>query len=244
MLRLFYVDESRDRAPVGHHFAVGLLADGISVALVETALDNLMAAAFELGICHYDAEIHAFEIFHGSGSWQAGSIQQRIELLDSLTSVIVESGVEVIARGVNLAEFGRKYPGMDPHVWAFSNLLERLNERLLPASSHALVISDQQSEHRAAIQSDVASSKRHGTDGYRRQKFSTILDTAHFVDSKLSRMVQLADLAAFVLRRRASIPSETDRRLEALMARLHDRVFSAVPEPKGQYHTIRRYFGS
>ena len=61
-----------------------------------------------------------------------------------------------------------------------------------------LVISDQQTEHREGIQHDVANSKRYGAGGYRSQKLERILDTAHFVDSKLSRMVQLADMATFV----------------------------------------------
>ena len=38
-------------------------------------------------------------------------------------------GVEVIARGTQLASFKKKFGG-SPYVWNFSNLLVHLNERL------------------------------------------------------------------------------------------------------------------
>jgi hypothetical protein len=47
-------------------------------------------------------------------------------------------------------------------------------------------------------------------------------------------MVQLAGLVALVLRRRASIPQESDKRKEAAMKRLFDLVFDAVLDPHGE----------
>jgi hypothetical protein len=52
-------------------------------------------------------------------------------------------------------------------------------------------------------------------------------------------MVQLADLAAYILRRRTSIQHESDARGEAAMQRLYDAVVAAIPEPSGRYLTVR-----
>jgi hypothetical protein len=39
--------------------------------------------------------------------------------------------------------------------------------------------------------------------------------------------------------RRAPSPAESDPRQEAVMARLFGLVTSGIPEPRGQYHTVR-----
>ncbi len=114
-----------------------------------------------------------------------------------------------------------------------------MNERLRTLGDYGLVISDQQTEHREGIQRDVANSKQYATGGYRSQKLERILDTAHFADSKLSRMIQLADMAAFTLRRRATLRTEGDARLQAVMERVSRLVYDVIPAPQGQFHTIR-----
>jgi Protein of unknown function (DUF3800) len=234
--RLFYVDESRDGR---HHFHVGLLADGPSISAAEAALDEVVEDAYDNGVARWDSELHAKDIFDGNKAWERGSNAQRAAVFEEALSVIPQHGIEVLARGANLARFSSRYGGGDPYRWEFSNLLERLNERLHAVDDYGLVIADQQHEYRKLLQRDVATGKRSGTGGYRSQRLVRVLDTAHFVDSKLSRMIQLADLAAFVLRRRASIPTEHDARAERLMARLYGLVEDGVPSPTGQYHTIR-----
>lgn len=236
MTRLFYVDESRDGR---YHYHLGLLAEGARVAEAEAALDEVVEEAVDNGATRWGSELHAKDIFHGTAEWARGSTPQRAQVLEQALEVIGRFDIEVIARGANLARFSKRYPGSDPYRWEFSNLLERLNERLRDVEDYGLVIADQQHEYRELLQRDLADGKRLGTGGYRDQKLVRILDTAHFVESRLSRMVQLADLAAFVLRRRASIPSEQDTRLERLMTRLGNLVTAAIPHPDGRYHTIR-----
>ena len=239
MTRLFYVDESKDGR---HHFHAGILVVGPEVPIIETALDDLVNEAGWTGLIKdCGAELHGADFFQrqGQGPWGAASAVQRGGILEAALRLIPDHGVEVIAKGANLAQFNAKYPGTSPYRWEFSNLLERLNERLIRLDDYGLVIADEQHQYRKLLRYDVAQGKRFGTGGYRSQKLRRVVDTVHFVDSKLSRMVQLADLAAFVIRRRASIPKETDARLEALMARLHTLVFAGIPDPKGQFCTIR-----
>jgi Protein of unknown function (DUF3800) len=237
MTRLFYVDESRDH---GHHYHVGMLVRGSTVAAaVEASLETIGENAYDSGTALSGSELHAVDIFHGTRQWANGSSQERATVLEEALGTIPQDGVEVIARGVDLRRFSKRYPGTDPYRWEFSNLLERLNERLQELEDFGLVIADQNHHYRELLQRDVADGKLYGTGGYRNQRLLRILDTAHFVESGLSRMIQLADLAAFVLRRRATIPTERDSRLEALMSRLHVMVAHGFPLPAGQYHTIR-----
>lgn len=236
MTLLFYVDESRDTL---HHFHLGLLTTGAQVSTLEADLEAIVDAAFEDGACRYRSELHGVDLFHGTGDWSRATVPQRISVYESALELIPRHGVEVLARGANLARFGARYGGGDPYRWEFSNLLERLNERLRSRDEFGLVIADEQHQFRDLLRRDLANSKEHGTGGYRSQRLTRVLDTAHFVDSRLSRVTQLADLTAFVVRRRASCPAESDPRQEAVMARLFGLVTSGIPEPRGQYHTVR-----
>ncbi len=111
MLRLFYVDESRDRGKRGHHhYFVGLLADGDAVARAEAALENLAEQAWDDGLARWGTELHTAEIFNGTKAWQRGSIQQRIDLLEATLSVIGDEAIEVIARGASMQRFAKTTP--------------------------------------------------------------------------------------------------------------------------------------
>lgn len=237
MTLVFHIDESRDGA---HHYHVGLLSDGPGQAAVESGLQAIVDQAFGDGACRWRAELHAVEIFHQTGQWSTSTIAQSIQVFDQALALLEQHGVEVIARGANLDRFRKKYgAASDPFVLEFSNLLERLNERLSARQDYGLVIADQQTEYRDTLQRNLISSRQVGTGGYRSQKLTRILDAAHFVDSKLSPMTQLADIVAFVMRRRASRTPEHDARLEKVMHRWFARIYGALPNPPGKYHSIR-----
>lgn len=233
----FHVDESADQR---YHFHAGLLADGAAVAAVERGIKATVWEAFDAGLCQFEAEVHAVPLFHGNDDWLKGrtDIDGRVRVFDSLLGLLSAHEVEVIARGTQLASFEKKYGG-SPYVWNFSNLLERLNERLTARSDYGLVIADQQHQYRERLQKDLADAHEYGTGGYRSSKLKRIVDTVHFVDSRRSAMTQLVDVVAFILRRRATIPAELDPRLEVVMSRWHQLVLDAVPDPRGQYLTIR-----
>ncbi|HMS72365.1 MAG TPA: DUF3800 domain-containing protein [Baekduia sp.] len=236
MTLLFYIDESRDAL---HHFHLGVLATGSQVAAIEQDLEAIVETAFDAGACRWRAELHGVALFHGNDDWDKATAAQRINVYESALTLLPTHGVEVLARGANLARFAKRYGGGDPYRWEFSNLLERLNERLRSLDEYGLVIADEQHEYRDILRRDLADSKQSGTGGYRSQRLTRVLDTAHFVDSKLSRTTQLADLIAFIIRRRASCPTESDPRQEAVMSGLFQLVHDAIPDPKGQYYTVR-----
>lgn len=237
MTLLFYVDESVDDL---HEFHVGILVDGANSARAVIALDEIVKTAAFGGACFPHAELHGYEIHGRSDAWQHASVGQSIQVYRSSLDVLADCSIEVMARGVNLARFAATYgPTVSPYRWEFSNLLERLNERLSTRDEYGIVISDEQHEYRKQLQKDVVDSQRYGTGGYRDQHLFRVLDTAHFVDSKLSRLTQLADLVAFIMRRRQSIPRESDARADKVMADLAARVYRAIPEPAGKYFTIR-----
>lgn len=233
---MFHVDESVDGR---HHFHGGVLAEARDAAAAANELDTIVEDANDAGMCKWGAELHAADLFSARNGWK-GSVDDRAAVFRKALEVLAPHNIEVIAHGANLRAMRKRYGnGFDPYRWEFSNLLERLNERLRVRDEYAVVIADHHAKHRDQIQKDVIASRSYGTGGYRHQKLTRIVDTAHFVDSRLSRMTQLADLVVFTLRRRETVPTEADRRAEALQAELFRLVHEAIPDPKGQYCTVR-----
>lgn len=233
---MFHVDESAD---CSHHFHGGVLLDAADAAIASVELDAIISQAFSAGLCQWDAELHATDIFSGRNDW-TGPVEDRAEVFRASLEVLSRHNLEVIAHGAALHSVRKRYGAQhDPYRWEFSNMLERLNERLGDRDEYAVVIADHHACHRDQLQKYVINARLSGTGGYRNQKLERIVDTAHFVDSKLSRMTQLADLVVFILRRRTSIPKEADPRAEALQAELARLVTGAIPDPRLKYMTVR-----
>lgn len=234
---LFYVDESHDAL---FHYHGGVLVTGEAARAMERDLDAIVDRAHSNDACDWRAELHGVKLFHMTGEWAKATPDQAVAIYTECLDLLSKHGAEVIARGTDLVKFAKTYGSKDPYDWQFSNVLERVNERLRARQEHGLVIADQQHEYREILQVDLANAKQYGTGGYRSSKLERIVDTAHFVDSKRSRLVQLADLVTFLLRRRASTGwKESDSRAEAAVSTLLTSIYDAVPEPTGQYHTIR-----
>lgn len=234
MARLLYVDESYDDS---HYFVVGVLGDGAGIAQAERRLEDVAQAALNLGYPGgITPELHGSPMMQGTQDWATVQIQDRIDLTDNALESLGLFQMDVFCRGIQMTHFRQRYGRTSPHPWAFRNLLERLNERLDRLDEYAVVIADQHSQQRT-LKRDLREAQLYGTPGYRRQVLDRIRDTAHFVDSSESRMIQLADLVAYVRRRRAR-GTERDTRAELTMRRLYGRLTVAVPEPAGQFDTV------
>ncbi|MGH3907365.1 MAG: DUF3800 domain-containing protein, partial [Pseudonocardiaceae bacterium] len=104
---------------------------------------------------------------------------------------------------------------------------------------YALVIADEVDGH-ARHRADLSSYREVGTTGYRHRKLTRIVDTLHFAPSHASRLVQAADVIAF-LYRRVFTHQETDQRSRrakiAMWNRVRPRVHHELcwfPSAKGQ----------
>jgi AcrR family transcriptional regulator len=239
MTLLFFADESADRQ---YHYHVGLLATGEQVAAAERDLELVAQRALDLGYNEGwppQPELHATDIFGGRCGWGVLDYDERFQIVEAALDVMVEHGIELMARGVELTRFRNRYGTSQTflHEIAFRNLLERLCERLKQRAELGLVITD---EHytKSVVREEVRRAKAGKTPGYRGTNFAPILDTVHFVDSRDSRLVQLADLVAYTRRRRRSIPTEKHHAAEAAMSRIADRLGSAVPHPVGQFDSV------
>jgi Protein of unknown function (DUF3800) len=119
----------------------------------------------------------------------------------------------VIVRGLDIAAQHRRYAMPDhPHTVVLTHLIERVYDHARATGELTLMIADEidrMDEHRR----NLWFLQRNGTWGWRARPITNIVDTLHFAPSKASRLLQAADLAVYLYRRRHT-HTETDPRAE------------------------------
>jgi Protein of unknown function (DUF3800) len=106
------------------------------------------------------------------------------------------------------------------------HLLERIDEYAEGQGQPALVIADEIAEAKE-YRRDLWMYQRSSTPGWRARKLTNIVDTIHFAPSSSSRLVQAADLIAYLHGRMTCGGDRDDRAIRAnnaLWARIAPRV--------------------
>ena len=225
---LAYVDESYTKE---RYFIVALLVPDTEASLLASALDTIVEeASYTYGRIDTRAELHGYDLVAGKGDWLrlAEQIRVRIGIYNKAFQAIADRNVHVIIRSVDIPGLDRRYPnGHDhPHSIVLAHLLERVDDCAARQDQFALVIADEISEQ-DDYRRDLWGYQRSGTWGYRARKLTRIVDTIHFAPSRASRLVQAADLIAYMARRTAT-HIETDERAKnansALWARIEPKI--------------------
>lgn len=215
---LAYVDESS--TPAWYYMAALLVPDHAAIPLTEALDDVVDRAAAAYGIPR-DAELHAWNLFHGKTEWASmPAPRARIAVYNNAFTAIADSGAKIVLRGVSIASL--QAGPESAHAFVLGHLLEQIDACALEHDELALVIADEvhgQAKHRA----DLAGYKRTGTAGPAQSQLQRIVDTLHFAPSHTSRLLQAADLIVFLHRRR-ELHTETDKRSERANETLWARI--------------------
>lgn len=224
---LTYVDESYTRE---RYLLAALVVPEEAANSLTAALDGVVARAMaDFGVPSSSAELHGYDLVAGKGDWDrlASKVRARIAVYDRALRAVADHDVAIVIRSIDVARLHARYTAPDhPHSIALTHLIERVDELAAAAGELALVIADEvdgQDDYRR----DLWRYQRGRTWGYRSRRITQIVDTIHFAPSASSRLLQAADLIAYLARRRAT-HVETDRRAEranaALWARIEPRI--------------------
>jgi hypothetical protein len=223
---LAYLDESYTKE---RYFIAALLVPEAEARSLIMALDEVVSeASFDYGRLRSDAELHGYDIVSGKRDWErwAPMIRARIGVYNKAFQEIADHDVKVIIRSVDIVGLDKRYPVHDhPHSIVLTHLIERIDEYAETVDEHAIVIADEV-DAQDRYRRDLWVYQRSGTWGYRARTITRVVDTIHFAPSTSSRLVQAADLIAFMARRIAT-HKETDERAARANAALWARV-----EPK------------
>jgi hypothetical protein len=222
---LTYLDESytKDRFYIA---ALGC-PDEVAIPLASD-LDQVVQDAATAYAVAPTAELHGHALFAGKDDWKdlAPAIRARIGVYDKAMEAIGRYAVRIFLCGVDIPALRRRYSYPEaPHSVVLQHVLERVNAHARSTPERVLVIADEVAEadsHRQAL----IDYRRYGTPGYLSSTLGQVVDTIHFVPSYTSRLLQAADLIAFLHRRRET-HTESDKRAQ----RANDRIWGHI-EPR------------
>lgn len=150
-------------------------------------------------------EFHAAECFRGNiYPWKEMKREGRIEVIKGVLKKLHDARPGVVVFGC--AVHKESFPGQDPVRLAFEDLSSRFNMFLEHhdtngEKSRGLIVIDK-SSYELGLQSLAAEIRRNGNRWG--SQLRSICEVPLFVDSKASRLIQLADHIAYALFRRYS----------------------------------------
>lgn len=211
---LTYVDESYTD---NWYTMAALMLDGPAAVGLADAMDQVAATAIKTFDLEPDIELHGFEIFQGRRHWSRVPPRARVGIFDDVVDAVGSQDLHVITRGLDLLGQQVRHSIPDePYSVVLQHLLERVDEFVAEIDDYALVIADEverQAKHRA----DLTRYRGAGT-GDRQRRLSRIVDTLHFAPSHASRLVQAADMIAFLYRRTFTHAEGDERARKAKVA--------------------------
>lgn len=217
---LCFVDESFK----GDLYGFGaVVANALQTREIAVRVQELVSALAEFGI-DGAAEVHAHPIFHGKGIWSDVPPRVRVKVFIDIVDAVCGSGATVLLRGVppdrlrryqDTRGFTERHP---PEQVAFQHLLQRLDRLAVNQETHALVIADERAD-RDRHRERFAAYQAYGTPGtYMHTKLDRLLDTVHFAPSHHSRMLQVADVLAFIWVRSQTVVERDERQARVMRA--------------------------
>lgn len=183
------------------YYLVGLLCPDSEATSLTRALDSVVEnASVEYGGVSMTAELHGYDLVAGKRDWARlkTRLTERIAVYKSAAEAIGSHEVSIIVRGVDTGRLARRYgKDTDPYSVVMTHLLERVDEYASGQDELALMIADEVAVPHT-YREDLRRYKESGTWGYRARVLTRIVDTLHFAPSSASRLLQGADLIAYM----------------------------------------------
>lgn len=228
-VRLAYIDESYS----GGHFVLGVvLVDASAASAVRVGLDEVVRDAHTRHSVPMGAEIHAHDVMQGTGSWVAlkGKARASVGVLDAAVDVVVGSGAALVVSRVERVAGGPRIASAEAVSAAYTLALEgavaQLHCACVEQGDHIALIADEvvnRDLHRRSLVEfqERGLPEREGTG------ITRIVDTLYFGPSGASRLLQSADVVAYIFHRvmaSGTVNEAAAREAKAMAERLRTRV--------------------
>lgn len=173
---------------------------------LEKALHCICEARFGEKVAEDGFEIHAADIRNGSGIFRGTAVSERIAFRDQLLQAAIDSDAKLIFRSIEKHRYKtwmNKTFGsgisINPHVVAFALIAQVVNQYLRDQKSLGIFISDENKE----IVADVEKAIKLLRGDESALRLDRVIEKGFFIDSKSSLVLQLCDLCAYSLRKKA-----------------------------------------
>lgn len=199
---LAYLDESN--SDTAYYITALIVPDTVAIPLA-SGLDAVVEyAQLTYGGIASSVELHAQPLSSGTGDWDRlkNNAAARADITPGQSMRSLRRDVDIRIRGVELRGLRRRYGNqIDPHGVALTFVLERVQWSARDHDDIALVIADEVRGREAAYRRALRRYQEAGTWGWRAERLDRVADTIQFAPSSESRLLQAADLVAFVHQR-------------------------------------------
>ena len=225
-LLICFIDESNQFLPDDGETVVsfaGVTIDGAGVLRLSDRLDHLQNALLHADPRGPAVEFHAYDLFHRLGRWSSISPRQSIWAFEQVFVAISECSSGVIFR---LSRSTQEEVAQTERS-ALISLLKQAEAFARDLDAYTLAVFDERRgggfKHVIGLHHHISafpSTERTGTQ-------TRVIPPLCFAPSHQSRVLQAADMLAFVLRRRALIPNEASSKAQRAMNVLMHHLESA-----------------
>lgn len=193
-MKIIYFDEVKFDPPKQPFYWLGAIAvDATQLQEVEKRVDSLSQKYFATTKLARENEFHAADIYHRKNHFkQEKDHNKRRAILEELATICASDEVSRICIRLEpgkMLKSTSEIPSM-----AFMMLTEQINSYLKSSNDIGILIGDRENDHVSKEFAEALSHYRaHGTYYDYGVKVERLVDTVHFTESHLSRMLQLAD---------------------------------------------------
>lgn len=228
-MHLLYLDESG--SPSDPHQEYFILA-GLSIFerqgyWISQELDKI-AARFNLAEPQ-SIELHGSPMLQGRDGWKVHGLNSRLEAMRDALSVFSKSHVSNRLFAAVISK-SKSYP-RDPLEYAFEQVCSRFDQYLMRLHRHndtqrGVIICDRTTvQNEKGLQSLISNFRE---VGHRWGILRNLSEVPLFIDSRASRLIQLADLIAYAL----------SRHFERKDSRFYDIISQRFDEADGRIHGL------
>lgn len=177
-------------------------------------------------------ELHAHDIWNGAGPFADGrlgvNLAKKREIFSRAADLVCVPGVTLISAVVDKDRMADLYGAPDPTEYSWTLVMERFEHFLKsrPGEDRGRIIMDSSREgSESEIRGTVSRLARRGS---RSQRIEHVMEDVTFVQSHRQNMIQLADMAAYVVHRSYADPS-----FRELFERMRPGMYQPAGSPEG-----------
>ncbi|MCD2499078.1 DUF3800 domain-containing protein [Microbacterium sp. W2R] len=208
-----------------------LVAVVVDEAAVQPLAERLRTLAIEhLGWIPAGFEFHANEIWNARGPWTGKEPPALLAAFEGLVGVLDELSISVVHASIDKARLHARHNGAyddNAYLLALQFLLEKL-DRWRTAQALRIIIADEAKEYQLRAVDMVRDMQSWASGAVPGRQLVSVIDSMHFVNSKDSPGVQLADAVAFILHRR-TLPTQGHPDADAAVARMAAMIGEHTP---------------
>lgn len=215
-LVLCFLDESNQLLPGNREIAIsfaGILIDSAGVLALTRRLDDLLERSLPDEIHASEAELHAYDLYHRLGQWKALSPRQSIWVFDQVIRAITDHSLGIFFKLERT--FREHATEMERDV--LQSVLLRAGLFGLGSHAHTLAVCDERRDGGFRHLQGLPSLAVESSHGSTPTEQVAVIPPLCFAPSHETRMLQAADILAFVLRRRALVRQERSSKSQEAM---------------------------